>query len=63
VRAIAGVTLPLVDKSYTPDAAAGEVTDGLTSSPTDTTADGTENYLSTFPFLGVPHSGFENPAA
>jgi hypothetical protein len=63
LRAIAGVTLPLVDKSYTPDGAAGEVTDGLTSSATDTTADGTENYLSSFPFLGVPHSGFENPAA
>jgi hypothetical protein len=63
VRAIAGVTLPLVDKSYTPDAAAGLVTDGLTSSATDTTADGTEDYLSSFPFLGVPHSGFENPAA
>ncbi len=63
VRAIAGVTLPLVDPSYTPDGAAGLVTDGLTSSPTDTTADGTEHYLSSFPFLGLPHSGFENPAA
>ncbi|MGO9342052.1 MAG: DUF4331 domain-containing protein [Acidimicrobiales bacterium] len=63
VRAIAGVTLPLVDTSYTPDAAAGIVTDGLTSSATDTTAEGTEHYLSSFPFLGVPHSGFENPAA
>jgi hypothetical protein len=63
VRAIAGVTLPLVDKSYVPDGAAGVVTDGLTSSPTDTTAEGTENYLSSFPYLGLPHSGFEQPAA
>ena len=30
LRAIAGVTYALVDKSYTPDAAAGELTDGLT---------------------------------
>ena len=63
VRAIAGVTLPLVDPSYKPDGAAGLVTDGLTSTPTDTTAEGTETYLSSFPFLGVPHSGFANPAA
>ncbi len=30
LRAIAGVTYPLVDKSYTPDAAAGGSTEGLT---------------------------------
>lgn len=58
IRAIAGVTIPLVDKSYTPDAAAGLVTDGLTSSANDTTAKGTEMYLPAFPFLGVPHGGF-----
>jgi hypothetical protein len=58
LRAFAGVTLPLVDPTYKPDAAAGAVTDGLTSSPTDTTAKGTEAYLPTFPFLGLPHSGF-----
>ncbi len=53
VRAIAGVTLPLVDTSYTPDAAAGLVTDGLTSSATDTTADGNR----ALPFLvPVPRS-------
>ena len=63
LRAIAGVTLPLVDPAYTPDGAAGLVTDGLTSSAMDTTAEGTEDYLSTFPFLGIPHGGFENPAA
>ena len=39
IRAIAGVTLPLVDSSYTPDGAAAVVTDGLTSSATDTTAE------------------------
>ena len=66
IRAIAGATLPLVDTSYTPDGAAGSVVTGytgavsmgLTSGPTDLTAMGTENYLSAFPYLGIPHSGF-----
>ncbi len=66
IRAIAGATLPLVDKTYTPDGAAGSVITGyagavsmgLTSGPTDLTAMGTENYLSSFPYLGVPYSGF-----
>jgi hypothetical protein len=62
LRAFAGVTLPLVDSSYTPDGAASAVTDGLTSSATDTTAKGTENYLPNFPFLGVPHGGFGSGA-
>jgi Domain of unknown function (DUF4331) len=63
LRALAGATLPLVDKSFTPDAAAGQITPGLTSSATDTTAMGTENYLSDFPYLGTPLSGFAVPAA
>ena len=49
--AIAGVTYPLVDKSYTPDAAASLVTDGLTASST--------RYLSHFPYLGTPVSGYQ----
>jgi hypothetical protein len=56
LRALAGVTYALVDKSYTPDGAAGVVTDGLT--PADLTAP----YLDTFPYLGVPHSGFNTPS-
>lgn len=63
LRAVAGATLPLVDSSYTPDAAAGEISMGLTSGPTDLTAMGTENYLSSFPYLGVPHSGFSTPSS
>ncbi|HTZ08771.1 MAG TPA: DUF4331 domain-containing protein [Acidimicrobiales bacterium] len=63
VRALAGATLGLVDPSFTPDAAAGAVSQGLTSSPGDLGAMGTENYLSAFPYLGVPHSGFAVPAA
>ena len=57
LRAIAGVTVPLVDKSYTPDAAAGQVTDGLTMSSVPS------GYLNQFPYLGVPYSGFSTPAA
>jgi hypothetical protein len=57
IRAIAGATYPLVNKSYTPDAAAGAVTDGLTN------ADVSSPYLDAFPYLGVPYSGYYTPAA
>ncbi len=58
LRAIAGATLPLVDPTFKPDAAAGAISMGLTSGPTDLTALGTEKYLPNFPYLGVPTSGF-----
>jgi Domain of unknown function (DUF4331) len=58
LRALAGATLALTDKSYAPDAAAAAITDGVTSGPTDVTANGDETYLPTFPYLGVPHQGF-----
>jgi Domain of unknown function (DUF4331) len=51
LRAIAGVTVPLVNPSYKPDAAASLVTDGLDASST--------RYLPTFPYLGTPVSGFQ----
>jgi uncharacterized protein DUF4331 len=57
LRAIAGVTVPLVDKAFKPDAAAGQVTDGLTSSSVPS------GYLNKFPYLGVPYSGFNTPAS
>jgi len=56
LRAIAGLTVPLVDKTFTPDKAAGQVTDGL--GPASVSAP----YLSQFPYLGVPYSGFDNPS-
>jgi hypothetical protein len=56
LRAIAGVTVPLVDPSFTPDAAAGAVTDGLTASSVPA------GYLTQFPYLGVPYSGFDTPS-
>ncbi len=57
LRAIAGVTYPLVDSSYTPDAAAGAISDGLTP------ADVSSPYLDAFPYLGVPYSGYYTPDA
>jgi hypothetical protein len=53
LRAVAGVTVPLVDPSYKPDGAAGLLTDGTTPPA---------GYLSGFPYLGVPCSGFSAPA-
>lgn len=61
LRALAGVTYPLVDNTFTPDPAAGAITQGLTSSNTDVTAENTVHYLPCFPYLGTPHSGFFNP--
>ncbi|MEZ0112965.1 hypothetical protein ABH920_006990 [Catenulispora sp. EB89] len=51
LRAIAGVTYALV-ATYTPDAAAGLVTDFNPPVP------GLPAYLPTFPYLGVPYSGY-----
>ncbi|MFC8296689.1 DUF4331 domain-containing protein [Micromonospora orduensis] len=57
LRAIAGVTVPLVDKTFRPDAAAGAVTPGLSA------ADVTAPFLANFPYLGTPYDGFNNPPA
>jgi hypothetical protein len=62
LRAIAGVTYALVDKTFTPDGAASAVTDGLTNDAFDQTAQGTVKYLQQFPYLGTPHSGYDIPA-
>ncbi|MGC5029796.1 DUF4331 domain-containing protein [Micromonospora sp. DT229] len=55
LRAIAGLTVPLVDRKFTPDEAAAAVTPGLTE------ADVTAPFLRKFPFLGTPYDGFNNP--
>jgi hypothetical protein len=55
LRAVAGVTIPLVDKTFTPDAAAGKITDGI-APPMD-------RYIDTFPYLGVPKDGYHTPAS
>jgi hypothetical protein len=62
LRAVAGATLPLVVPTFMADGAAGLVNFGLTSSGTDLTAMGTEHYLPSFPYLGLPYSGYSNPA-
>jgi len=58
VRAIAGVTLPLVDPSFTPDGAAGLVGDGVDSNPVQ--PPNTSPFLSTFPYLPHPTPGYEH---
>jgi len=66
LRALAGVTYALVDKSFTPDAAATKVTQGVAEPPTGPPGSGAEGearFLSTFPYLGSPHDGFDTPPA
>jgi len=55
IRAVAGLTIPLVDPSFTPDGAAGLVTQGLTPAAS--------RYQATFPYLGQPLDGFHNPSS
>ena len=57
LRALAGVTIPLVDHSFTPDAAASVFTDGVVPSNINSP------FLTSFPYLGVPYGGFDNPSA
>jgi hypothetical protein len=63
LRAIAGATYPLVDATFTPDAAVPAVDQGLTSSASDLKAKNSEVYLDVFPYLGEPFSGYSTPAA
>jgi hypothetical protein len=51
LRAVAGLTIPLVDPSYTPDGAASAVADGTTNTNAAAT--------SGFPFLGLPGGGYQ----
>lgn len=51
LRAIAGLTIPLVDPSYTPDGAASAVEDG--------TSDTNDGATATFPYLGLPGGGYQ----
>jgi hypothetical protein len=55
LKAIAGATIPLVDPSFTPDAAVGAVSSYLTP--------GTDRYQASFPYLGTPHDGFDTPSS
>lgn len=65
LRALAGLTYPLVAKTYTPDAAAGKIYDVVDPSTTSLSGLGAigENYSTTFPYLGTPWDGFGNPSS
>jgi Domain of unknown function (DUF4331) len=52
LRAIAGATIPLVDPSFTPDAAAAAVTDGTTNT--------NAGFSDHFPYVGAPGGGYQS---
>src|SRR6476619_5668747 len=54
LRAIAGVTYPLVNPGFKPDAAAAAVSENLTPKA--------GRYQPSFPYLGTPHDGFDTPS-
>ena len=51
LRAVGGLTIPLVDPSFTPDGAASAAADGTTNTNAALT--------DTFPFLGLPGGGYQ----
>jgi Domain of unknown function (DUF4331) len=59
LRAVAGVTIPLVDPSFTPDAAAGAITDGSGTVTDGKSLPANVTYLNTFPYLDHPKSGYD----
>ncbi|MHB8613431.1 MAG: DUF4331 domain-containing protein [Candidatus Dormibacteraceae bacterium] len=60
LRAIAGVTYPLVHPSYTPDGAAAIIYD--VENPTTNVPPSSVSYLPNFPYLDHPYSGFDVPS-
>jgi hypothetical protein len=54
LRAIAGLTYHLVNNAYSPDAAISAVTQGLTPAA--------DRYQAAFPYLGLPHDGYDAAA-
>ena len=56
LRAVAGATYPLVDPTFTPDDAVSAIEDGTFDNPG-------RDLLDRFPYLGVPYSGYDVPAA
>ncbi len=56
LRAIAGLTYPLVNPSYQVDAVVNALTDGLTG------ASVTNGPLGQFPYMGIPYDGYHNPS-
>jgi Domain of unknown function (DUF4331) len=64
LRALAGLTYPLIDSHYKPDAAAGEISDFDVAAPAFVPAPPALGSppVGTFPYLGVPYSGYNNPS-
>ena len=56
LRAIAGITYPLVDPHYKVDPVAKVVTDGLTGKSVQ------NKPLPRFPYMGVPYDGYHHPS-
>jgi uncharacterized protein DUF4331 len=56
LRAIAGATFPLIDPKFVPDTVVASLTDGLTA------ANVSSPFLNTFPYLGLPYDGYNNPS-
>jgi hypothetical protein len=54
LRAVAGATYPLVDPTFTPDAAVTAIEDGTFNNPG-------RQFLNKFPYLGLPYSGYDVP--
>ncbi len=52
LRAVAGLTIPLVDPAFKPDDAAGAIKDGTSNTNSD--------YLTWFPYLGTPAGGYSS---
>ena len=52
LRAIAGLTIPLVDSSFTPDGPASLIQDGTTNTNSP--------FLSSFPYQGTPAGGYQS---
>jgi Domain of unknown function (DUF4331) len=57
LRAVAGATYPLVNPAFTPDGAVSVVDDGVSAD------DVGASFLTKFPYIGTPFSGFDVPAA
>ena len=56
LRAVAGLTIPLVDPSFTPDGAASLIQDGTALPPA---SNNLPPFLSTFPYGPLPGGGYQ----
>jgi Domain of unknown function (DUF4331) len=54
LRAIAGLTYPLIDKTFKPDAATSAIEQGVKPAA--------GRYLDTFPYVGTPYDGYDTPS-